>query len=94
MRWSGGFAIHYWIESRDFGELDFTWHQFPVYAARTNVERVARVQLLPVDNKLMHDRYELLSDRVAHLMKSDADNARFRLKALDGGDKDEKDKKK
>jgi hypothetical protein len=76
VRWSGACAIHYWIESWDYGELDFTWDQFPVYAARTNVERVARAQLLPVDNQWMHDRYELLSARVARLMKSDTNNAR------------------
>jgi len=76
VRWSGVWAIHYWIQSREFGDLDFTWDQFPVYAARTNIERVARVQLLPVDNQWMQDRYELLSARVALLMKSDANNAR------------------
>jgi hypothetical protein len=75
VRWSGGCVIHYWIESRDFGELDFTWDQFPVYAARTNVVRVARAQLLPVDNQWMHDRYELLSARVARLMESDTSDA-------------------
>jgi hypothetical protein len=76
VRWSGAWAVHYWIESRDFGQLDFTWDQFPAYAARTDIVRVARVRLLPAGNQWMNERYELFSARVAHLMKSETDSAR------------------
>jgi len=64
IRWNGTSAIHYWIESNEFGQLDFTWDQFPVYAARTNIERVGRADLLPRGNRWMSTRYELLLARV------------------------------
>ena len=72
--WNGTCVVHYWIESRDFGQLDFTWAQFPAYAARTNIAPVARARLLPAGNQWMRERYDLLSGRVAHFMKSEIDD--------------------
>lgn len=66
--WHGSSVVHYWLDSPDVGELDFTWQQFPSYASRTNVRRVTRNQLLPRRNRWMRDRYELLARRVAVLI--------------------------
>ncbi|HZX54136.1 MAG TPA: hypothetical protein VFE86_05625, partial [Ilumatobacteraceae bacterium] len=42
---------------------------------RTNIARVARARLLPAGNQWMQERYELLSGRVARLMKSQTEDS-------------------
>jgi len=72
VRWKETSAIHYWISLSDLGEVDFTWDQFPAYAARSDIVRVARAQLLPTDNHWMLERYELFKARVTLLMLPEA----------------------
>ena len=69
--WLGGQFMQglVWLHDDDLGEIDFTWHQFPAYARRTDVEPVTRERLLPAGNRWMRDRYELLSRRVAGILR-------------------------
>jgi hypothetical protein len=70
VRCDGRTAVHYWLQHADLGEIDFTWQQFPAYARRSDVERVGRERLLPAGNSWMRARYELLSRRVAGILRS------------------------